>query len=65
MKVQIKHTALCESAEEGMDAFLKVIVDAIRQEAGGELNAESMASSAASQSAVCLICTFIMNQFDR
>ena len=50
MKVQIKHTALCEAAEEGMDAFLKVIVDAIRQEAGGELNAESMAKLSPDQS---------------
>lgn len=49
MKVQIKHTALCEAAEEGMDAFLKVIVDAIRQEAGGELNAESMAKLSTDQ----------------
>lgn len=39
MKVQITDTALRVAAQKGFDAFLQIVVDAIRDQAGGELNA--------------------------
>lgn len=38
----VKDAALREAAGEGMDAFLKVFIDAIMESIGGELNAETM-----------------------
>lgn len=43
MKVTITDAALRAAAETDMDKFLKVIVDAIAESVGGEMNAESMA----------------------
>lgn len=47
--VVIKDAALREAAEEGMDAFLRVFIDAIRSAIGGELTAETMAELNADQ----------------
>ena len=43
IEVKVKDAALQQAAGEGMDAFLKVFVDAIRAAIGGELTAETMA----------------------
>lgn len=43
IEVKIKDAALQQAASEGMDAFVKVFVDAIREAIGGELTAETMA----------------------
>ena len=42
MQVKIKDAALQVAAEEGMDEFVKVFVDAIRDAIGGELSADNM-----------------------
>ncbi len=42
MKVLIKDASLAKAAEEGMDEFIRVIVDAIYEAIGGELTAEIM-----------------------
>ena len=42
MTVCINEAKLIKAAEEGMDAFLSVFVDAIREYIGGELNAVTM-----------------------
>ena len=42
-EVTITDSALRKAAEEGMDAFVQVFIDAIRQTIGGELNSENMA----------------------
>jgi hypothetical protein len=42
-EVTITDSALRKAAEEGMDAFVQVFIDAIRQAIGGELNNENMA----------------------
>lgn len=42
MKSKISDAALRQAAEEGMDSFLQLITDAVKNDAGGELNAESM-----------------------
>ncbi len=42
-EVTITDSALRKAAEEGMDAFVQVFIDAIRQAIGGELNSENMA----------------------
>lgn len=42
-KVVIKNDILAEKAQEGMDAFVKVFVDAIYESIGGQLTAETMA----------------------
>lgn len=42
MNVKIKDTTLQSAAAEGTDAFLTAIYEAIKQQVGGELNAQSM-----------------------
>ncbi len=42
-EVKVKDSRLQQAAVEGMDAFLSVFVDAIREAIGGELTAETMA----------------------
>lgn len=49
MKVTIKDSVLRQAASEGMDAFLGAVVQAVKQTAGGELNAESMQQLTAEQ----------------
>lgn len=41
--VKVKDIALQHAAGEGMDAFVQVFVDAIKESIGGELTAETMA----------------------
>lgn len=41
-EVVVSDAALSKAAEEGMDEFLKVFVDAIKESIGGELTAETM-----------------------
>lgn len=41
MKIQIKDSALRKAASEGMDAFIQVVVDAIKEYVGGELTADA------------------------
>lgn len=50
--VTIKDNILRQAAAEGMDAFLNAVLDAIKQAAGGELNAESMTQLTADQIAL-------------
>ena len=42
-QVKIKDSRLQQAAGEGMDGFVKVFVDAIKEAIGGELTAETMA----------------------
>lgn len=42
IQVKIKDAVLRKSAEEGMDAFVRVFVQAIREAIGGELTVETM-----------------------
>ena len=42
-EIKIKNSALVKAAEEGMDAFLQVFIDAINEGIGGVLNNEAMA----------------------
>lgn len=44
VEVKIQDARLQQAAEEGMDAFLKVFVDAIMSSVGGELTVETMAA---------------------
>lgn len=44
VEVKIQDARLQQAAEEGMDAFLKVFVDAIMASVGGELTVETMAA---------------------
>ena len=48
-KVTVSDAALRQAAEEGMDAFVAIFVDAINAAVGGELTAETMAQLNASQ----------------
>ena len=48
-EVIIKDSRLQQAAAEGMDAFVQVFVDAIREAIGGELTAETMAELNADQ----------------
>ena len=48
-EVIIKDSRLQQAATEGMDAFVQVFVDAIREAIGGELTAETMAELNADQ----------------
>lgn len=48
-EVKVRDSALKAAAEEGMDAFIGVFVDAIYEAVGGELTAESMAQLSADQ----------------
>ncbi|MBR1932656.1 MAG: DMP19 family protein [Prevotella sp.] len=41
--INITDNALRKAASQGMDAFLQVFIDALRQAVGGELTAETMA----------------------
>lgn len=41
-KIQVHDSALRAAAAEGMDAFLQVIVDAIKEYVGGELNEDAL-----------------------
>ena len=49
MTFEVKDEALRQAAGEGMDAFISVIVDAIKQGVGGELSAETMPKLTADQ----------------
>lgn len=49
IQVTVSDKALRKAAEEGMDAFVAVFVDAIREAIGGELTAEAMAELTADQ----------------
>lgn len=49
MKAVITDTTLRKAAAEGMDAFLNVVTNAVKDAAGGELNAESMQQLSAEQ----------------
>ncbi len=49
MTVTLTDTTLLRSAEAGMDAFLNEVVGAIKQAAGGELNAQTMQQLSADQ----------------
>ena len=49
IEVKIKDALLRQAAEEGMDAFVHVFVEAIRQAIDGELTAETMAQLNADQ----------------
>lgn len=42
IQVQIPETAIIQAASEGMDAFVAVFVNAIKDSVGGELTAETM-----------------------
>lgn len=48
-EVIVKETDLQRTAEEGMDAFVRVFTEAIHTAIGGELNAENMAELNADQ----------------
>ena len=48
-EVIVKDARLQQAAMEGMDAFVQVFVDAIREAIGGELTAENMAELNADQ----------------
>ena len=47
--VKVKDAALQQAAGEGMDAFVRIFVDAIREAIGGELTPETMAELNADQ----------------
>ena len=49
IEVKIKDAALQQAAGEGMDAFLKVFIDAIRASIGGELTSETLGELTADQ----------------
>lgn len=49
IQVTIKDEVLRKAAEDGMDAFLHVFVDAIKAAIGGELTAETMSELTADQ----------------
>ena len=49
IEIKIKDALLRQAVEEGMDAFVRVFVEAIRQSIHGELTAETMAQLNADQ----------------
>ena len=49
IEVRVKDAALQQAAGEGMDAFLRVFIDATKAAIGGELTAETMAELTADQ----------------
>lgn len=49
IEVRVKDALLRQSAEEGMDAFVRAFIDAIRQSVNGELTAETMSQLNADQ----------------
>ncbi len=54
MQIKVKDAALSQAALEGMDAFVQVVVDALRQAIGGEPTAETMEQLNADQ--MTLLC---------
>lgn len=48
-EIRVKDSDLQKASQEGMDAFIKVITDAIYKGIGGELNAETMSELNADQ----------------
>ena len=48
-KVIIRSAVLAEKAEQGMDAFVQVFIDAINESIGGQLTSETMATLNADQ----------------
>lgn len=48
-EIKVKDAVLQQAAEEGMDAFLRVFIDATRAAIGGELTAETMGELTADQ----------------
>ena len=53
-EIKVKDSVLSQAAMEGMDAFLQVFIDAIRDSIGGEPTAETMAELNADQ--MTLLC---------
>jgi len=53
-EITVKDTLLSQAAMEGMDAFLKVVVDALREAIGGEPTAETIGELNADQ--MTLLC---------
>lgn len=53
-QIIVKDSALSQAASEGMDAFLQVFIDALREAVGGEPTAETMQELNADQ--MTLIC---------
>lgn len=49
MRATITHAELQQAASEGMDSFLNVVTHAVKQAAGGQLNAETMQQLSSSQ----------------
>ena len=47
--IEVTDTALCQAAEEGMDAFIKVFTDKYKEVIGEELTAETMPLLSADQ----------------
>ena len=54
MQIKVKDAALSQAALDGMDAFVQVVVDALRQAIGGEPTAETMEQLNADQ--MTLLC---------
>ena len=59
-QITVKDQDLSIAAMEGMDAFLQVFIDAIRQAIGGEPTAETMAELNADQ--MTLLCWDTLHQ---
>lgn len=49
LEIKIKDTILAEAAQQGMDSFVAVVVDAISDAIGGQLTAQTMAELNADQ----------------
>ena len=60
IEVRVKDAQLSAAALEGMDAFLQVFIDALRQAIGGEPTAETMAELNADQ--MTLLCWDTLHQ---
>jgi len=60
MQVKVTDAALSKAAMEGMDDFLKVIIDALREAIGGEPTAETMEQMNADQ--MTLLCWDTLHQ---
>lgn len=56
MEIKIKDALLAQAAQEGMDEFIKVFVDAIHDAIGGELSAETMPKLNADQITLLAYC---------
>ena len=57
IEVRVKDALLRQSAEEGMDAFVRAFIDAIRQSVNGELTAETMSQLNADQMTLLVLDT--------